>query len=435
MGSEERAPEPIDGSGVEGRAPGSGLWTVVQATIVLLVVAFFLFSLRDLLSPFLLFWVLLVVLLPFRGARGWGLWVTTAAVLTLFWILARTGFLMAPFVLAVVLAYLLDPVVDRMERARIPRWAAIVLLMLPVAGALAAVILWGIPALSDQIQSLVRQVPQLIQRFAGWLEGLENRMARWDVPFFQNQVWLERLRNINSSDVVAFLEARREAIAGDVWSGVLGVGRGLGTALTVAGYVVLTPVLGFFLLRDWDPLVARMKSLLPHRSRESVLAFAREYDDLLSRYLRGQLLVALTVGTITALGLWITGFPYAFLLGAIVAVFNIVPYLGLLMSLIPAVGIALASGQVLVSLLKIVVVYGVAQGLDGTVISPRVVGGAVELHPVWVMLALALGGFFFGFVGLLVAVPGAVGIKLLVLRGLERYRNSPFFREAAAGDE
>jgi len=435
LGSEERAPEPIDGSGVEGRAPGSGLWTVVQATIVLLVVAFFLFSLRDLLSPFLLFWVLLVVLLPFRGARGWGLWVTTAAVLTLFWILARTGFLMAPFVLAVVLAYLLDPVVDRMERARIPRWAAIVLLMLPVAGALAAVILWGIPALSDQIQSLVRQVPQLIQRFAGWLEGLENRMARWDVPFFQNQVWLERLRNINSSDVVAFLEARREAIAGDVWSGVLGVGRGLGTALTVAGYVVLTPVLGFFLLRDWDPLVARMKSLLPHRSRESVLAFAREYDDLLSRYLRGQLLVALTVGTITALGLWITGFPYAFLLGAIVAVFNIVPYLGLLMSLIPAVGIALASGQVLVSLLKIVVVYGVAQGLDGTVISPRVVGGAVELHPVWVMLALALGGFFFGFVGLLVAVPGAVGIKLLVLRGLERYRNSPFFREAAAGDE
>ena len=155
---------------------------------------------------------------------------------------------------------------------------------------------------------------------------------------------------------------------------------------------------------------------------------AREYDRLLSRYLRGQITVALMMGVITTLGLLIFRFPNALLLGVLVAVFSVVPYLGLILSLIPALFIALVSGNVGFSLLTIAIVYGGSQVLEGAVISPRIVGESVGLHPVWVVLALAVSGFFLGFVGLLIAVPLAVGVKLVAVRGAERYRESDLFR-------
>ncbi len=115
-----------------------------------------------------------------------------------------------------------------------------------------------------------------------------------------------------------------------------------------------------------------------------------------------------------------------------VAIFSVIPYLGLVLSLIPAILIALLSGSVGISLLKVAVVYGVAQLLDGTVITPRIVGESVGIHPVWVVLALTLGGFFFGFAGLLIGVPAAAVTKLLIIKGLDRYRASDFYRGGAA---
>ena len=181
-------------------------------------------------------------------------------------------------------------------------------------------------------------------------------------------------------------------------------------------------------------MTATLAELLPRSRRDDVIAFVKEYDRLLSSYLRGQLTVAVIVGSFTMLLLFLVGFPYAFLLGVLVAVFGLVPYLGLVLSLIPALLIALVSGSIGVSLIKVAGVYGLAQALDGTLISPRIVGESVGLHPVWVVLALAVGGFYFGFVGLLIGVPLAVGAKLLVLGGLDRYRESRLYREAAGSD-
>ncbi|MEJ2678952.1 MAG: AI-2E family transporter, partial [Gemmatimonadota bacterium] len=172
---------------------------------------------------------------------------------------------------------------------------------------------------------------------------------------------------------------------------------------------------------------ARVGTLVPQSSRESVGSFFREYDTLLARYLRGQLVEAALVGILTWLGLWVLGFPYAGLVGVVAGVFNMVPYLGLAVSLIPAIIIALLSGNVLVSLLKVVVVFVVVQALDGSVTGPKIVGGAIGLHPVWVILALAMGGAFFGFVGLLIAMPAAIFLKLLLQRGIERYQASRLY--------
>jgi len=402
-------------------------WKAVQATAVLMVFGFLLFALRDVLNPILLFFVLWAVLTPFKGKPGQTPMLVVAALITVIWALATTGSLLAPFVLSFVLAYVLDPLVDRLEARRVPRALAIVILTLPVIGILAVFVLLVVPAAVGQLGEVVQQAPLLFQRTADFAEGTLERMLRVDIPLIDEEALIAQLRAVDSAAVVAFLEERQAALGSWVWGGFLGIGRGLSTVLTIGSYVVLTPVLTFYLLRDWDVITEAMGDLLPKPGRDGIVSFATDFDRLLSRYLRGQITVALAVGAITGLGLWIAQFPYAATLGLVVAVFSVVPYLGLLLSLAPALFIALVSGAVAVSLLKVLIVYGLAQALEGAVISPRIVGESVGLHPVWVVLALAMGGFFFGFVGLLIGVPAAVGVKLLIQRGLIRYRASDFF--------
>ncbi len=406
------------------------VWRTVQAATVVLVLALFLWSVRDGLNPFLLFLLLIAVLLPFRATPGHTLLVAMAGLLTGYWLLSTTGFVLAPFVLAMVLAYVMDPLVDRLVGMGVKRALAVGIVMLPVVGLLAILLAIGVPALGRQIAGLIEQTPVLLTRLADWLELVRGRLL--NVGFLGDEL-LAELRALDATAIVEFLRERQELVGRRLWSGLLGLGRGIGSVFTVLGYLVLTPVLTFYLLRDYDRIVHRLGELIPTAHREAVVTGAREYDDLLSRYLRGQFTVAAIIGSITAIGLFVLGFPYALLLGVLVAIFGLVPYVGLILSLIPAVLIALVSGEVVASLLKVAVVYGLAQALEGMVISPRIVGGSVGLHPVWVVLALAIGGFFFGFVGLLIAVPAAVGIKLVLGRLIARYRESALYATGAPG--
>ena len=405
------------------------VWRVLQAVVALLVFGMLLLSVQELLNPFLFLWILVLALLPFRGMPGYGLLIFLAAILTVYWLLATTGFLLAPFVLGFVFAYVLDPLVDALVERRVARTAAIVLLALPVAGLGAVSVLYGIPALVGQLDELVQAAPELVARVGGWFGGIRERIILAGIPGLDEEA-IPDLTNLDPEQVVAFLQERRERLASGTWRGVLGLGRGLGSAATVAGYVFLTPVLTFYLLRDYDRILEWLRGLLPRGREAGVAEFAREYDALLSRYLRGQLTVALIIGVMTGGLLFVLRFPYPFLLGALAGVMGLIPFLGLVLSIIPAVVVALVSGSVLVSLVKVAVVYGSVQILDGGVISPRIVGDSVGLHPVWIVLALSVGGFFFGFVGLLIGVPVAVGVKLMAGRGLERYRCSELYNSA-----
>lgn len=401
-----------------------GSWRFAQGAVLVLVAGFFLYSLRELLNPFLLYWVVIALLVPFRGVRGHALVVTVATLLAGVWVLDTAGSLLAPFFLAFVLAYILDPVADRVSaHRRINRTVAIFLILVPALAAGAAVMGFGLP-------EVVRQAGDLIAYLTDWVKGLDGPAdLGFDIPFVDEEAALESLRAL---DIGAFLEEQKGTIAQGAWDTFLGLGRGLGALFTVLSYLVLTPVLMFYLLRDYDRIIARADDLLPGRVRDVARGFFREYDDLLSRYLRGQVATALLTGAITWIGLMIVGFPYAFVLGVTVAVLGVVPYLGVVVSLIPAVILALISEDIGMSLLKVGIVYGVAQGLESAVLSPRIVGESVGLHPVWILLALSLGGFFFGFVGLLIGVPLAVAVKLLLVRTLERYRDSALYKDGAA---
>lgn len=414
------------------RLPGQDEWRVVYGAAVLLVLGLFLFRVQAVLSPIVLFLLFLLLAAPYAGTRLHRLAVIGTSVLALLWLLRTTGFLLAPFILALVLAYILDPAVDVLERRRVPRGLAVALLALPVVGALALALVFGIPALGRQVDALIEQAPVLLERLARWGEALLDRLSRVDIPGLREDLVLEQLRAFDADRLVAALQERQTEIARRAWAAVLGVGRGIGTVLTIIGYLVLTPVLAFYLLKDYDKIVARLRPLVPQSREREWLAFLAEYDELLSRFMRGQVLAAAFVGVLTWLGLFALGFPYAGLVGAVAGVFNLVPYLGLVVSVVPAVIIALLTGNVLGSLVKLAVVFGVVQFIDSSVTGPRIVGGSVGLHPVWVMLAIAIGGFFFGFVGLLIAMPAALLLKLLLRSALERYQRSAWYTGAPA---
>ena len=400
---------------------------MIHGAAVLVVLALLMLELRAVLSPLVLFAALVVLMIPYSGSQFHRLVVLTGAALVGLWMLKAMGSLLAPFVLAFILAYILDPLVDRMVLWRIPRSLAIAILALPVVGGVVALVVFGIPALAEQMEGLIRRVPEAVERVAEWVEGLQSGLLGLDIPFIDERELAERIRGISPATVTEYLEQQRSQIAARSWEAVLGLGRGIGTVFTILGYLILTPVLTFYLLRDWDRITARIAANIPRPRLASWLAFAREYNRLLSRYMRGQLLAAAVVGVLTWLGLWIAGFPSPGLVGAVAGIFNVVPYLGLPVSLIPAVIIALVSGSFVADMLKVAIVFGIVQVLDGNVIGPRIVGESTGLHPVWVILAIAMAGFFYGFVGFLLAIPAAILVKLLVEAGLDRYRRSSVY--------
>jgi predicted PurR-regulated permease PerM len=404
------------------------VWRVLYGAVIVFVLALYLLSLQELLNPFLLFLLLLLLLTPLSGTRYHVLVVCSSAALLVLWLLSTTGFLLAPFLLSLVIAYVLHPLVRWIEGRGVARALAIALLATPIILGLTAAIVVGVPALSAQIAHFIQGAPALLQSAVLLAEQLVARVQRLDIPGVDADALLMQVRGIGPEEVVGYLQLRQEELARTAWQAILGAGRGVGTILTVLSYVFLTPILSFYLLRDYSELKRRLANLVPLPPQDAVLGFFGEYDRLLSRYLRGQVLDAAIVGLLIGFGFWLLNFPYALLIGVIAAVFNVVPYLGVIVSFIPALLIALFSGEILWSLGKVVLVIGTVQALDGAVIGPRIVGESVGLHPVWVILALAVAGYFWGFVGLLLAIPLSVLVKMLVLRALSRYERSQLFQ-------
>jgi predicted PurR-regulated permease PerM len=395
-------------------------WRALYMGVVLLVAIGLLYTLLPALSPLIFFMALLILITPLRGTPYYRVVVLTFALLVTFWLLRLLGSLLAPFALALVVAYILDPLVDWLEARGLSRALAVAVLAVPLLSVLVLAAIFGVPALLHQAEEVIDRVPAAVERAIAWLETMRIRLQR--IPLFRGAGVSRALESFSPERLAAFLEQRQAEIIQRAWSGVLGVGRGVSTLLSILGYVVLVPVLIVYLLLDFDAIVRRAAALVPVPQRTRWLPLMKEYDTLLGRYFRGQVAEALLVGILTWIGLLIVGFPYSGFIGAVAGVFNLVPYLGLAVSVIPAFIIAALSGNFLISLLKAGIVFAIVQLLDATVTGPRIVGGSVGLHPVWVIFALAVGGFFFGFAGLLLAMPVGVLVKLLLREGIRSYR-------------
>lgn len=416
------APSAAGADGVSGADGAPWLYGLLALGFL----AVFLASVRSVLSPLVLFILALYVLWPRVGRPTYRRLAVVASAVFALWVVDTTGLLLAPFLLAAIFAYILDPLVDRLEARRIPRAAAVALLALPLLGVLAFVAFVLAPAAVRQASEFAADLPEYLEVVRGWLRRARVWIVGLGIPGLDAAA-IPRPEELDAEAIVSYVQAQREALARGGLQAVLGIGRGVGAVLTGIAYLVLLPILTFYLLRDWHRVLEQLRGLIPPEHRERVVGFAARYDDLLSRYLRGQLLLSAIVGFVFWLGFTIVGFPYALLLGLLAAVFNLVPYLGFAVTLVVALVVALFSGAILSSLGKLAIVLVVEQVVE-QVVGPLIVGESVGLHPVWVILALALFSFFFGFFGLLIAVPAAVFLKLVAEDWLGRYRESTFYR-------
>ena len=396
-----------------------------------ILLGLFLWTVLPVLSPLILFLVLAYMLWPLFGTDTYKRLVLPLGLLTFLWVLHAAGGVLAPFALAFVLAYVADPLVDWGASRGIGRtWGALGVLLLALMIVALAAALIG-PLVAEQAAQFVTDLPRILNELRAWYNAQIMALANSQRPVLRD-IPFERALDVESRDVGQFVldEIRRLHPS---WEAAMGLGRGLQTGLTILGYVVLTPVLTFYLLRDFPSIGRAVGQILPPTRREGSLSFLHRYDRLLGEYLRGQLVVAIFVGIATGVGFWIVGFPNAVLLGVIAGIFNIVPYLGLIVSLIPAALIALLTPPLWLSALKVAGVFFVVQSLDSYFFSPKIVGDRVGLHPVWVMFAIIGFASVFGFVGLLIAIPLAVLIKLVIENTVATYKGSVYYQDIDDG--
>lgn len=383
-----------------------------------------LVTLREILTPALLLPLALVALWPIRSRAGVQTAMVIAVLLTLFWGLKLYGGLLGPFLLALAVAYLLAPLVARLERRRVPRGLAILLVALPPLIALVVLLLLTGPQVWNQAVAIVNATPRFATILLDFLAGLRTRVE--GLPFLtaEQRDWVH---DLNAQELATLLQQNADSLLQAAAQWGLAFLRQLGTVVGFLGYLVVTPVVAFYLLRDWQALLGFLEDLIPVGRRSSLVTFIEEYDRSLGKFFRGQLIEATLVGVLTGIGLAVLGVPSALLIGVIAGVCNLVPYIGLAISIIPALVVALTMPSPLDGLLRVGGVFAVVQFMDGSVTGPRIVGGSVGLHPVVTMLALALGGAVLGFAGLLLAVPLAVLIKMVGARLLAQYRGSAMY--------
>ena len=392
-----------------------------------ILLGLFLWTVLPVLSPLILFLVLAYMLWPLFGTDTYKRLMLPLGALTFLWLLHVAGSMLAPFVLAFVLAYVADPLVDWWASRGIGRtWGALAILLLAIILIGIAAALIG-PLVAAQGAQFLTDLPQILDELRAWYNAQVMGLANSQLPLLRD-IPFERALDVRSRDVGQYLLDEIQRLHPS-WEAAMGVGRGLQTGLTILGYLILTPVLAFYLLRDFPSMGRAIEQVLPPTRREGTLLFLRRYDRLLGEYLRGQLLVATFVGIATGLGFWIVGFPNAVLLGVVAGIFNIVPYLGLIVSLVPALLIALLTPPLWLSLIKVAGVFFVVQSLDSYFISPKIVGDRVGLHPVWVMFAIIGFASVFGVVGLLLAIPLAVLVKLVIENGVATYKASVYYKD------
>lgn len=358
--------------------------------------------------------------LPFLMSRlaAW-LGVALAAVLV-FWLLAPV---LAPFVIAAVMAYVLHPLVLRLEgvtRGRLPRALIVVLVEVLAFLALLSLFLLLVPILVREWPLLQQQLPLLLDRLADVINPLLVQLG------LNVSLDLADLKN----HVVTYLSANRE----DWWAPLMSsLKLGGSVALALAGYAVLVPVALFFMLYDWTRLVNNVFELVPPALRERFDGFMQDCDVVLGEYLRGQLLVMLALAVFYSLGLSLFGLDLALPIGVFTGLAVFVPYLGFGLGLVLALLAGLLEFASAQALIMVAVVYGLGQLIESFVLTPRLVGERIGLHPLAVILALMAFGQVLGFVGVLIALP-ASAVLLVGLRRLRmQYLQSDLYLKSGSG--
>lgn len=340
----------------------------------------------------------------------WGLFVFVLVLL-----LAYLREVLFPFVAGFAVAYFLDPVCDRLERAGMSRiWATVLVTVL--------FFVLFILALALLVPVLYGQLIQFLNNLPGYADALQVKAA----PL------VDAARQYLAAEAEPFkVDAFVKEHLGDVAKIAVGVlGKfmgGLQVTFNIISLFVITPVVAFYLLRDWDHIVARIDSWLPRAHLETIRTQARLVDETLAGFLRGQFTVCLLLGLFYGVGLSLVGLDFGLVVGLGTGLVSFVPYFGMLIGFVVGFGLAIAQFDAWQPIAMVAGVFAAGQVIEGNFLTPKLVGDRVNLHAVWIMFALLAGGALFGFVGILLAVPVAAVIGVLARFSLSQYRQSALY--------
>lgn len=345
--------------------------------------------------------------------RQTAFWIATAAVLiALLWWLRG---ILLPFVLCMAIAYVLDPIANRMARIGVPRWVATLLTLASFFGLFVVLAILVVPLVENQIVQLVSQLPH----YADLVRHKVLPAATKFIRRLSGTTDAEDVRKAASS-----YAGNLSTWAGDVLSQVWSSGLAIANVIYV---ILLTPLVAFYFLRDWGHIVARVDSWLPRRQADTLRDLAREIDAILAGFVRGQATVCFMLAVYYSVALSLAGLDYGIIIGIAAGLLTFIPYLGAIVGLIASVVVALGQFDDYTRVAIVAGVYAFGHLVEANFITPNLVGDRVKLHPVWVLFALLAGGALFGFTGVLLAMPVAAVIGVVVRFGLAQYLASSFF--------
>jgi predicted PurR-regulated permease PerM len=319
-----------------------------------------------------------------------------------------------PFLVGMAAAYMLDPAVDRLQRWGLSRGLATLLITVGFFIVLVVLLVLILPTLAVQAADLAAELP-------GYLERLRERavptlaglLARFDFGLDLSAKGLFQRYSSQGMDVLV------SAVSGLLQSGV--------ALLNLVALLFVTPIVTFYLLRDWDRMVVRVWAAVPPDLQPTLRRLARDVDDVFAGFIRGQGLVCLFLALFYGLGLWLVGLRYGLIIGLLTGVFSFIPYIGMTLGMVVGLAVAAFQFQDLWLIGLVAGVFALGQFIEGNLISPRLIGSRIRLHPVWVIFAVLAGTALAGVVGTLLAVPVAAVIGVLLRFALERYRASALF--------
>lgn len=341
-----------------------------------------------------------------QQARYWGI-----GILVFLGILYLFGSILTPFIAGAGLAYLLDPVADWLESKGCSRLVATLLITIFAVLAFFLTVVLVVPTLVTQITNLVSTAPAMVGSLQAWLGERFPDLFRPDGP----------MRNA----LIMVQERIQE-------SGLTLLNSVLASGLAVLDFILLTviaPIVAFYLLLDWDHMIARIDSWLPRDHRDVIRKISSDIDRALAGFLRGQFTVMAILGVFYAIGMVVVGLQFGVVIGLFAGLVSFIPYVGAALGGLIALGVALFQfwgewGWIA----AVAGVFLVGQFLEGNILTPNLVGGSVGLHPVWLMFALSAFGLMLGFTGLLIAVPAAAAIGVLARFALDQYLNGRLYR-------
>lgn len=322
--------------------------------------------------------------------------------------------ILLPFIVGILLAYFLDPAADKLEEWRFSRgWATITVLIMFSLITLLFILLF-IPLFMDQVLTFADKIPGYVETFRTvYLPKIQSYLQSFDTQYVgKAEKALSDMSGKLISGTTAFVATILQS----------------GTAfLNLLSLLFVTPIVAFYLLRDWDRMTAKIDSLLPREHAPVIREQMQRIDDTLAGWIRGQTTVCVLLGLFYAIGLSLVGLNFGFAIGLLTGIFSFIPYIGMMFGMVVGLGVAFFQFDSLWSVAMVLGVFALGQFLEGNFVTPKLVGDKVGLHPVWVIFGMLAGGALFGFVGILLALPVTAIIGVLVRFLLDRYRHSSLY--------